>query len=251
MGDTLAVLPTYNERGNIAAVIEGVLSQGDRFEVLVVDDKSPDGTAETVRDRYGTNPRVRLLVREGERGRGLAGAEGFRKALEGGYKYIVEMDADGSHDPEVLPELAEALARADVAIASRLVPGGGETGRNPVRRWLTAAANFYLRIMLGVTVRDCTTGYRGFRREALEAVPWDRVRAAGPAFVQEILYAVVARGFTVEEVPFVFRERQWGESKLRIGTLLSGLIEATQIRRRLGVSRSDGARKAMHGAPKV
>ncbi len=239
MGDILAVLPTYNERGNIAAVIDGVLAQGERYDVLVVDDKSPDGTAETVRSRYGTNPRVQLLVRDGERGRGLAGAEGFKKALECGYKYIVEMDADGSHDPAVLPQLTDALSRADVAIASRLVPGGGETGRNQARRWITAAANFYLRIILGVGVRDCTTGYRGFRREALEAVPWDRVRAAGPAFVQEILYAVVARGFTVEEVPFIFRERKWGESKLRIGTLLTGLLEAVRIRKRLGVPRAE------------
>jgi len=139
----------------------------------------------------------------------------------------------------VLPKLTDALSRADVAIASRLVPGGGETGRNPARRWITAAANFYLRVILGVGVRDCTTGYRGFRREALEAVPWDRVRAAGPAFVQEILYAVVARGFTVEEVPFIFRERKWGKSKLRIDTLLTGLLEAVRIRKRLGVLRAE------------
>ena len=102
-----------------------------------------------------------------------------------------------------------------------------------MRRWVTLAANFYLRLVLGLKVRDCTTGYRGFRREALEAVPWERVRAAGPAIVQEVLYAVAVRGFSVEEAPFIFTERRAGRSKLRPALMLAGLIEAPRIRRRL------------------
>ncbi|MFA6448938.1 MAG: polyprenol monophosphomannose synthase [bacterium] len=240
MGDALVVLPTYNERGNIAAVLEGVLAQGERFEALVVDDQSPDGTADAVREKFGTNPRAHLLVRSGPRGRGLAGAEGFRWAIERKYDYIIEMDADGSHDPATLPALLEALGRADVAIASRLVPGGGEEGRGIARRWITKAANAYLRLALGLKVRDCTTGYRGFRRSALEAVPWDRIRAAGPAIVQEILYAVAVRGFSIEEIPFVFRERDWGKSKLRIGMLLAGLADAALMRKRLDAKPGEG-----------
>lgn len=233
MGDTIVVLPTYNERGNIAAVVRGVLAQGDRYEALVVDDGSPDGTVDEVRKEFAGEPRVHLVVREGPRGRGLAGAEGFRRALEGGYAYIFEMDADGSHDPAVLPSLTAALGRVDVAIASRLAPGGGEEGRGAARRWITAAANAYLRAVLGLKVRDCTTGFRGFRRAALEAVPWERVRCVGPAIVQEVLYAVSARGFSAEEVPFMFRERNWGESKLNVKLLLAGLIEALRIRKRM------------------
>jgi dolichol-phosphate mannosyltransferase len=206
---------------------------------MVVDDGSPDGTADEVRKVFGDDARVHLIVRDGPRGRGLAGAEGFRRAIEGGYSYIFEMDADGSHDPAVLPALMEALTRADVAAASRLVPGGGEEGRGPLRKWITRAANGYLRSALGLKVRDCTTGFRGFRRSALEAVPWERVRAAGPAIVQEILYAVAARGFTVEEIPFTFRERKWGRSKLKLGLLLSGLIEAPRIRKRMAVRPGD------------
>lgn len=233
MGNALVVLPTYNERENVVPVIEGVLAQGENFEALVVDDGSPDGTAAVVKNCFGANPRVHLLVRTGPRGRGFAGAEGFRWGLEHGYEYIFEMDADGSHDPAVLPKLMETLSRADVAIASRLVPGGGEQGRGPVRRWITPAANAYLRFALGLKVRDCTTGYRGFRRAALEAVPWEKVRSAGPAIVQEVLCAVAVRGFSVEEVPFVFRARAAGKSKLGLRILVSGFAEALRIRKRM------------------
>ncbi len=233
MGDTLVILPTFNERDNIIGVLEGVLGQGERYEALVVDDMSPDGTAEAVRGRFGSDARVHLIEREGPKGRGHAGAAGFRWGLERDYKYIFEMDADGSHGPEYLNAMSDALKEADVAIASRLVPGGGESGRSFIRGWITSAANAYLRVVLGLAVRDCTTGYRGFRREALQAVPWDRVCSPGPSIVQEILYAVISRGFVAKEVPFMFRERIAGESKLNFGKLVAGLVEAFRIRRRM------------------
>jgi dolichol-phosphate mannosyltransferase len=233
MGSALVILPTYNESENIISVVRGVLDSGGNFEALVVDDDSPDGTAAAVRGRFGAEARVHMVVRTGPRGRGLAGAEGFKWALERGYEFVFEMDADGSHDPAVLPELLDALGRADVAVASRLAPGGGERGRGLFRRLVTLAANSYLRIVLGLKVRDCTSGFRGFRRVALEAVPWEKVGAAGPAIVQEVLYAVASRGFSIEEVPFVFVERAEGRSKLNFRILFLGLIEAFWIRGRM------------------
>jgi dolichol-phosphate mannosyltransferase len=229
----VAILPTYNERENIVSALEGVLSRPGGFDAMVVDDMSPDGTAALVRERFGTEPRVILIERGGPRGRGYAGVEGFRQALALGYDYIFEMDADGSHDPAVLDVLLEALGRADAAIASRLIPGGGERGRSAARRWMTLAANVYLRASLGLKTRDCTTGFRGFRRETLEAVPWEKLLAAGPAVVQEVLFAVESRGFAVEELPFMFEERRSGDSKLNWKLLVAGLAAAPGIRRRL------------------
>ncbi len=235
----VAILPTYNERENIVSAIEGVLSRPGRFDAMVVDDMSPDGTAGLVRERFGAEPRVLLIERGGPRGRGYAGVEGFRRALALGYEYIFEMDADGSHDPASLDGLLEALGRADAAVASRLIPGGGERGRGAARRWITLAANVYLRAALGLKTRDCTTGFRGFRREALEAVPWEKMRAAGPAVVQEVLFAVESRGFAVEEVPFMFEERRAGKSKLNWKLLVAGFAAAPGIRRRLAPSEGE------------
>jgi len=232
LGDVIVTIPTYNERENIIGTLEGVLARDGRIEALVVDDSSPDGTAGAVEERFGPDPRVHLMVRTGPRGRGLAGAAGFKWALENGYDFIVEMDADGSHNPVYLDAIIEALARSDVVICSRLVPGGGEKGRPPHRRWITLAANLYLRLLLGLPARDCTTGYRGFRREVLDEVPWDSIGSEGPSIVQEILFIAARKKFRVEEIPFVFEERHAGSSKLGMRLLIAGLLDAFRIRRR-------------------
>ena len=233
-GETIVVLPTYNERENITAVVEGVLARGGGLEALVVDDESPDGTAEEVRKKFGGDPRVHLMVRHGPRGRGYAGVAGFRWGVERGYKYLVEMDADGSHNPEYLPDIVAALESADVVICSRLTAGGGERGRGTARRWITVAANMYLRNVLGLKVRDCTSGYRGFRREVMEIVPWESVSAAGPSIVQEVLYVAAVNKFRIVEIPFVFEERAAGRSKFNAKILAAGLIDAVRIRKKHG-----------------
>lgn len=219
----LATLPTYNEAENISTLIDALLRVSRNLEVLVIDDDSPDGTSKVVARMAETNPRVHLLHRVGERGRGSAGVAGFRKALELGADLIVEMDADWSHHPRHLRQMIEATRRADVVVGSRLAAGGGETGRSPIRTAITKAANVYIRTLLGLPVRDCTSGYRVFRRWVLEAVRWELVRSNGPAIVQEILVAAHALGARIAEVPITFEERRAGKSTLNSKILLTGL----------------------------
>ncbi|MDK2971633.1 MAG: dolichol-phosphate mannosyltransferase [Candidatus Sumerlaeota bacterium] len=219
----LATLPTFNESENILPLIDELLGVSRNLEVLVIDDNSPDGTWKLVGERAETDPRVHLLHRVNERGRGSAGVAGFCKALELGADLIVEMDADWSHHPRFLRQMLRATRRADVVIGSRLVSGGGETGRNPVRTLITQGANLYIRLLLGLPVRDCTSGYRVYRRWVLEAIQWEKVQSNGPAIVQEILVAAHAAGARIAEVPILFEERRAGQSTLNSKILLAGL----------------------------
>lgn len=227
----VATLPTYNEADNIVPLIEKLLRVSRYLEVVVVDDDSPDGTWRLVGQMAGENPRVHLVHRKQERGRGTAGVVGFKKALEMGADLVVEMDADWSHHPRFLRSMLEASKRADVVIGSRLVKGGGEKGRSGVRTLITNLANLYIRAVLGLPVRDCTSGYRVFRRWVLEQIDWDRVRSAGPAIVQEVLVASRALGARFSEVPILFEERRAGSSTFNSQILLAGL--AAQLRLRL------------------
>lgn len=235
MNETIVILPTYNERENIAQIIREALSAGDDIDVVVVDDMSPDGTGEEVSKNFHDDPRVTLIEREGPRGRGYAGAEGFEWAVKKGYSYIIEMDADGSHNPIYLKDIKRELGKSDVAICSRFVPGGGEKGRSFSRVVITRLANMYLGSYLGVGVRDCTTGYRGFRRGTLEKVDWKKVVSPGPSIVQEVLYIAWKNGAKISEIPFMFEERRAGESKLDIRGLVNVFIEVRKIKRRHGI----------------
>jgi dolichol-phosphate mannosyltransferase len=210
----LATLPTYNEAGNIQPLVAELLATDERLEVLVVDDNSPDGTWQIVQDLALQEPRVHLLHRTAERGRGTAGIAAFTWARDNGYDAAVEMDADYSHHPRFIPSLLAPLesGEADIVVGSRLVAGGGETGRHPVRRWITLSANFYIRAMLRLPVRDCTTGYRTFNRRALERIPWEKLDARGPEIVQEVLLAARRGGLKIVERPILFEERRAGES---------------------------------------
>jgi dolichol-phosphate mannosyltransferase len=226
----IVTLPTYNEAGNIASLIEALLATSKNLEVLVIDDNSPDGTWKIVRDISFQNARVHLLHRTNERGRGTAGVAGFKMALEMGADLVVEMDADWSHDPKFIRPLLQASKNADVIIGSRLVPGGGERGRKGIRTLVTMLANLYIRTTLGLPLRDCTTGYRVFRRWVLENIAWDRVQAKGPAIVQEVLVAANALDARFKEVPILFEERRAGQSTLNFKILIVGLF--TQLRLR-------------------
>lgn len=227
----IATLPTYNESANIIPLIKALLKVSRYMEVLVIDDNSPDGTWKLVRDLSEKNPRVHLLHRTTERGRGTAGVAGFKKALDMGADLIVEMDADWSHHPRFIRPMLEASRRADVVIGSRLVPGGGETGRHGIRTLITLLANGYIRTMLGLKVRDCTSGFRVFRRQVLERIDWSRVESRGPAIVQEVLMAAKAMGARFNEQPILFEERRAGKSSFNTKILLAGL--ASQFRLRL------------------
>ncbi len=219
----VATLPTFNEAENILPLIDALLAVSKDMEVVVVDDDSPDGTWKRVEERVQVDPRVHLVHRRSERGRGSAGVSGFRRALELGADLVVEMDADWSHHPRYVPAMLRAAERADVVVGSRLVRGGGETGRHPMRTLITRAANLYLRLLLRLPVRDCTSGFRVFRRSVLEKIAWDRVRSNGPAIVQEMLVASRAAGARFAEVPIHFEDRRAGQSTFNSKIALAGL----------------------------
>jgi len=230
----LAMLPTYNEAGNILPLINELLALNPALEVLVVDDNSPDGTWKLVSEKAATEPRVHLIHRTTERGRGTAGIAGFRYARDNGFDLAVEMDADFSHHPRFIPSLLEPLesGKADIVIGSRLVKGGGETGRHPVRRYITLAANLYIKLMLKLPVRDCTTGFRTFNRQALQTIPWENLNASGPEIVQEVLIEARRAGLKMVERPILFEERREGESTFNSGIMVRSFKYVWQNRAR-------------------
>jgi dolichol-phosphate mannosyltransferase len=226
----IAVLPTYNESENIRPLIKSLLKVSRFLEVVVVDDNSPDGTWRLVEGMVKENPRVHLVHRTTEKGRGSAGVAGFRRALELGADLVVEMDADWSHHPRFLRGMIRATGNADLVIGSRLVAGGGETGRSRLRTLITLLANAYIRLCHGLKVRDCTSGYRVYRRWLLERIDWDRVRSNGPAIVQEQLIAAIALEARVREVPILFEERRAGQSTFTTQILIAGLLAQLRLR---------------------
>ncbi len=219
---TLVTLPTYNEAGNIRPLMDELLALDPAVEVLVVDDNSPDGTWELVTEKATQDERVHLIHRTEERGRGTAGLAAFRYARDNGYEAAVEMDADYSHHPRFIPSLLQPLkdGEADIVIGSRLVAGGGESGRHPARRIITLTANAYIRVMLRLPVKDCTTGFRTFNRHALEVIPWEKLDARGPEIVQEVLIEARRSDLRMVERPILFEERRAGESTFNSGVMV-------------------------------
>lgn len=214
-----AMIPTYNEAENIGSLLEQITGLGLGLNAVVVDDNSPDGTHEIVAEKSATNPKIHLLLRKDERGRGSAGIAGFKKCLELGAEAVIEMDADFSHETKYIPMIIEAARDVDVVIASRLVKGGGEINRSLGRVTITKAANLLTRHVMGYPVHDCTSGYRLFRRSVLKEIELDTLEAEGPAIVGEVLYRVVRGGYRIREVPYIFQDRQFGTSSLTGGTL--------------------------------
>jgi dolichol-phosphate mannosyltransferase len=209
------ILPTYNEAENLeriaGAVLENLPASG---RVLIVDDNSPDGTGQIADRLAASNESIAVLHRKVKEGLGPAYLAGFHVALEAGAERIIEMDADFSHDPAFLPRLIEATERADLAIGSRYVPGGGVTEWGAVRRFISRGGSAYARIALGLPIRDLTGGFKCFRREVLEAINLDTIEARGYAFQVETTYRAIRAGFRVVEVPIVFQDRRDGTSKM-------------------------------------
>jgi dolichol-phosphate mannosyltransferase len=213
--DVWVILPTYNEAENLERIVAAVLEQLPASgRVLIVDDNSPDGTGEIADRLAAANESISVLHRAEKQGLGPAYLAGFRVALDGGAELIIEMDADFSHDPAYLPRLIEATDRADLAIGSRYVPGGGVTDWGPMRRFISRGGSAYARVALGLPVRDLTGGFKCFRRVVLETIDLDTIEARGYAFQVETTYRAIKSGFRVVEVPIVFRDRRDGTSKM-------------------------------------
>lgn len=225
---TLVVVPTYNEAAGIEVLLDRVLAADPHLRILVVDDSSPDGTAELVRRRAAGEPRIELLVRSAKQGLGRAYVAGFRQGLEGTFERFVEMDADLSHDPDDLPRLIRATEHADLVIGSRYLRGGRVEGWSRRRHLLSFAANTYARTLLGFGVRDSTSGFRCYRRGALETLDLDAIASQGYAFQVEMAFRIHRAGLRVTELPITFRERSSGRSKMSRHIVIEGMLWVTR-----------------------
>lgn len=227
----LVVVPTYNEAMNIERLVRAVLDQGPQFDVLVVDDGSPDGTGDLVAALATSTPRVQLLRRAGKLGLGTAYIAGFRQGLGQGYRYICEMDADFSHQPHYLPLLLACAEReADVALGSRNVPGGRVENWSPLRQALSRGGSLYVRAILGLPVRDCTGGFKCLRSEVLRRIDLGAVTSSGYAFQVELNYRCHQAGFRIKELPIVFPDRVAGHSKLSRRIVVEALLLVLRLR---------------------
>jgi dolichol-phosphate mannosyltransferase len=231
-GPAWLVLPTYNEADNLEPLAEAARAKlPPTARVLVVDDSSPDGTGDIADRLAARHENVEVLHRPRKEGLGPAYIAGFRRALERGAGFVLEMDSDFSHDPAYLPRLLEAAKRADVVLGSRYVAGGGVSDWGPLRRAISRGGSSYARLVLGVDVRDLTGGFKCFRREVLEAIDLDQISTRGYAFQVEMTYRAIRRGFQVVEVPIVFRERRVGTSKMGLGIVAEAVWRLPLLRR--------------------
>jgi dolichol-phosphate mannosyltransferase len=244
---SLVIIPTYNERDNLPTLAGAVLAIDPALDILVVDDASPDGTGTLAEQMAAETGRVHVLHRSGKQGLGTAYVAGFRRALADGYERVVQMDADFSHRPEDLPRLLAAAETADVVIGSRNVPGGRAVGWSPLRHAISRGGSLYTRLLLGLPVRDCTSGFKCFRREALARLPLSRLHASGYGFQVEVNYLCHRAGCRIVEVPILFPDRRAGRSKMsgRIVVEATGLV--WQLRRQPVIQRAATPRAAAPG----
>ncbi|HBU69239.1 MAG TPA: dolichyl-phosphate beta-D-mannosyltransferase [Elusimicrobia bacterium] len=225
----IAMIPTYNEAGNIAALIERLLSLPLNIEVLIADDNSPDGTCKIVESLASKDSRVHLLLRKENRGRGWAGIDGFKKALELGADWVVEMDGDLSHDPRFIPDFVNNSGSCDVVIGSRYVPGGKDEARTFLRQAISGFARKYLAAVLGVKVQDPTSGFRMFSKSALEKI-LPNLSSRDPFIVTEVLFYLKKYNIKIKESPIEFMPRGKGQSKLKPATLIKYLFRVWKLK---------------------
>jgi dolichol-phosphate mannosyltransferase len=231
--EKLVIIPTYNERENIEAILRAVFNLQQDFHVLVIDDGSPDGTAALVRTLQPQfNNTVFLEERHGKLGLGTAYIHGFKWGLQKGYQYLFEMDADFSHNPADLPRLYDACKTggADLAIGSRYVKGGGVKNWPSDRIALSKGASVYTRIITWMPVADPTAGFMCFKRQVLEAINFDEIHFVGYAFQIEMKFAAWKLGFKLREVPIHFEDRKFGESKMNKGIVKEGILGVLKLR---------------------
>jgi dolichol-phosphate mannosyltransferase len=235
VSDSIVIIPTYNEKENIEAIIEAVFSLSQPFDVLIVDDGSPDGTAaivESLQQKFNTNStRLHLMKRAGKQGLGTAYIAGFHYALENGFEYILEMDADFSHDPKDLVHLRRKCAeeKADVSIGSRYATGVNVVNWPMGRVLMSYFASFYVRVVTGMTIRDTTAGFVCYHKKVLQTIPIDQIKFIGYAFQIEMKFLAWKYGFNLQEVPIIFTERTRGQSKMSAGIFKEAFFGVLQM----------------------
>ena len=225
LGRVVMVIPTYNESMNLAWIVERLRTAQPGVDVMIVDDNSPDGTGKIADELAAADPHVTVLHRTQKAGLGAAYRAGFRVALDAGYDVVGEMDADGSHQPEQLHRLLDALAESDLVIGSRWVKGGSVVNWPLFRKLLSVFGNLYVRLLLGIKVRDATAGFRLFRRGTLEAIDVRTVQSTGYVYQTDMAWRTLRAGLTVREVPIEFVERERGDSKM------SGSVASESLKR--------------------
>jgi dolichol-phosphate mannosyltransferase len=232
MNDTLVIIPTYNEQDNIVSMIEKVFSLEQGFDLLIIDDNSPDGTANLVKNlqkKFTEN--LHLIQREGKLGLGTAYIKGFKWALNHSYQYICEMDCDFSHNPDDLPRLRKALIDgADVAVGSRYIAGGGVHNWPKRRILLSRGASIYARLITGIPVQDTTAGFVCYEREFLENLNMDRIVFKGYAFQIQMKFAAYLMGFKIVEIPIWFKDREEGVSKMSSNIIQEAIFGILKLR---------------------
>jgi dolichol-phosphate mannosyltransferase len=227
---TLIIIPTYNERENVPSLVQQILSVVPDSDIRLVDDNSPDRTADYAEEVFAAEPRFGVLRRTGPRGLGRSYADGYRYALDNGYTRLVQMDSDFSHDPNSLPDLIRLSASNDVVIGSRYCEGGG-VGNWPLRRrFLSRFANRYVSSITGLTVQDATSGFRCYRRKALESIMKNSITAEGYAFLVETTYKAYKDRLSIVEVPITFVDRREGKSKISRKVILESIVIPWRLR---------------------
>lgn len=225
---TLVIIPTYNESENLERLISEVFMVAPEVEILVVDDNSPDGTGD-IAERLALTQSVHVRHRPGKMGLGTAYVEGFQWALEHNYDYVLEMDCDFSHQPRYLPAFLQAIKSADLVIGSRYIQGGSTPDWNALRKLISWGGNQYARLMLGLTTNDATGGFRCYRSEILERVPWQRIQLRGYGFQVGAAYFVEQIGGRIAEIPITFEDRRVGQSKMSTKILLEAFLYVTRM----------------------
>ncbi|MGW2089030.1 polyprenol monophosphomannose synthase [Streptomyces sp. NPDC001880] len=227
LGRILVIIPTYNEAENIKPIVSRVRAAVPDADILVADDNSPDGTGKIADEIASADSQVQVLHRKGKEGLGAAYLAGFRWGTEHGYGVLVEMDADGSHQPEELPRLLTALKGADLVLGSRWVPGGRVVNWPKSREMISRGGSTYSRLLLGLRTRDVTGGYRAFRVETLDGIGLDQVASQGYCFQVDLARRAVEAGYHVVEVPITFVDREIGDSKMSRDILVEALWRVT------------------------
>lgn len=231
MNDRLVVIPTYNEVENIYHLIGAILRICDNCDILVVDDNSPDGTAGIVNEWARKDARVRLISRDSKDGIGPAYIAGFLAAIRTGYDYILQMDADLSHDPAMIPALFDEASRSDLVIGSRYVFGGRVERWSMSRRLVSRLGSLYAKTILQIPVNDLTGGFKCFRRPTLEAINLSSITSRGYAFQIETTYRAYKKGFKIKEIPIVFTERREGQTKMSGNIFIEAIVNVWKFRK--------------------